>query len=393
MRIALLAPLPPEQTGIADYAAHLRSALREQGLEVLTPLEGCLDLAQQLQRLQAFDWRGVDLVHAELGGGRFAEFQALNYLRRTQPQLPLTATVHDPERLIWRRAKLFFPLTLLERLPHPLPQATALLADPLTLYEERRLAKSMRRLITLTRLGGDCLRQRMGLKPEQVAVIAHGNLPIAPVALPPLQPLRLLYFGFIYRGKGIEDLLQALARTLAAHPQCRGQVRLTLAGGTAPEMTFDPAGNYLDGLRQLIATLHLGDVVDWQLDLPSADIPHTIQAHHVMVLPYRESKKLGFLGQMRGTSGALSWANACGRGVITSNARAFAEEVAGGNGITYQQGDIASLSDALSRLILDPQQARQWADHAADIGRQRQWASTAQRFAELFQAVVKEPLR
>ncbi|QJI21701.1 MULTISPECIES: glycosyltransferase [unclassified Pseudomonas] len=393
MRIALLAPLPPEQTGIADYAAHLRSALREQGLEVLTPLEGCLDLAQQLQRLQAFDWRGVDLVHAELGGGRFAEFQALDYLRRTQPQLPLTATVHDPERLIWRRAKLFFPLTLLERLPHPLPQAAALLADPLTLYEERRLAKSMRRLITLTRLGGDCLRQRMGLKPEHVAVIAHGNLPIAPVALAPLQPLRLLYFGFIYRGKGIEDLLQALARTLAAHPQCRGQVRLTLAGGTAPEMTFDPAGNYLDGLRQLIATLHLGDVVDWQLDLPSADIPHTIQAHHVMVLPYRESKKLGFLGQMRGTSGALSWANACGRGVITSNARAFAEEVAGGNGITYQQGDIASLSDALSRLILDPQQARQWADHAADIGRQRQWASTAQRFAELFQAVVKEPLR
>ncbi|XKU40763.1 glycosyltransferase [Pseudomonas [fluorescens] ATCC 17400] len=393
MRIALLAPLPPEQTGIADYAAHLRSALREQGLEVLTPLEGCLDLAQQLQRLQAFDWRGVDLVHAELGGGRFAEFQALDYLRRTQPQLPLTATAHDPERLIWRRAKLFFPLTLLERLPHPLPQAAALLADPLTLYEERRLAKSMRRLITLTRLGGDCLRQRMGLKPEQVAVIAHGNLPIAPMALPPLQPLRLLYFGFIYRGKGIEDLLQALARTLAAHPQCRDQVRLTLAGGTAPEMTFDPAGNYLDGLRQLIATLHLGDVVDWQLDLPSADIPHTIQAHHVMVLPYRESKKLGFLGQMRGTSGALSWANACGRGVITSNARAFAEEVAGGNGITYQQGDIASLSDALSRLILDPQQARQWADHAADIGRQRQWASTAQRFAELFQAVVKEPLR
>lgn len=392
MRIALLAPLPPEQTGIADYAAHLRSALRDQGLEVLTPLEGCLDLTQQLQRLQAFDWRGVDLVHAELGGGRFAEFQALDYLRRAQPQLPLTATVHDPERLIWRRAKLFFPLTLLERLPHPLPQAAALLADPLTLYEERRLAKSMRRLITLTRLGGDCLRQRMGLRPEQMAVIAHGNLPIDPVALPPLQPLRLLYFGFIYRGKGIEDLLQALARSLAAHPQCRGQVRLTLAGGTAPEMTFDPAGNYLDGLRQLIASLQLGDVVDWQLDLPSADIPHTIQAHHVMVLPYRESKKLGFLGQMRGTSGALSWANACGRGVITSNARAFAEEVAGGNGITYQQGDIASLSDALNRLILDPQQARQWADHAAEIGRQRQWASTAQRFAEMFQAAVKEPL-
>ncbi|BBN57438.1 hypothetical protein TRE132_55630 [Pseudomonas chlororaphis subsp. aurantiaca] len=222
--------------------------------------------------------------------------------------------MHDPERLIWRRARLFWPLTLLERLPHPLPQAAALLADPLTLHEERRLARGMRRLITLTRLGGDCLRQRMGLQPQQVAVIAHGNLPIPAAELPPLVPLRLLYFGFIYRGKGIEDLIEALARTLAANPQCRGQVRLTLAGGTAPEMTFDPAGNYLDGLRQRIRELQLDDVVDWQLDLPSAEIARTIQAHHVMVLPYRESKKLAWLGQMRGTSGALSWANACGRG-------------------------------------------------------------------------------
>ncbi|MBT2374727.1 glycosyltransferase [Pseudomonas fluorescens] len=390
MRIALLAPLPPEQTGIADYAAHLCNALVELGIEVLTPLKGCHDPAELQRRLRVFDWSSVDLVHAELGGGRFAEFQALDYLRQTHPQLPLTATVHDPERLIWRRAQLFFPLTLLERLPHPMPQAAALLADPLTLHEERRVAKHMRRLITLTRLGGDCLRQRMGLRADQSAVIAHGNLVIAPVALPPMEPLRLLYFGFIYRGKGIEDLLEALARALSANPQCRGQVRLTLAGGTAPEMTFDPAGNYLEGLRQQIDALHLGDVVDWQLDLPSADIARTIQDHHVMVLPYRESKKLGFLGQMRGTSGALSWANACGRGVITSNARAFAEEVAAGNGVTYQQGDIDSLSDALSRLMLDPQQVRQWADQAAEIGRQRQWPNTAQRFAELFQAACKE---
>jgi glycosyltransferase involved in cell wall biosynthesis len=393
MRIALLAPLPPEQTGIADYAAHLCKALVELGIEVLTPLKGCHNPAELQRQLHVFDWNSVDLVHAELGGGRFGEFQALDYLRLAHPQLPLTATVHDPERLIWRRAKLFFPLTLLERLPHPMPQAAALLADPLTLHEERRVAKHMRRLITLTQLGGDCLRQRMRLRADQVAVIAHGNLAIAPVTLPPLDPLRLLYFGFIYRGKGIEDLLEALARSLSANPQYRGQVRLTLAGGTAPEMTFDPAGNYLDSLRQQIAALQLGDVVDWQLDLPSADIARTIQAHHVMVLPYRESKKLGFLGQMRGTSGALSWANACGRGVITSNARAFAEEVAEGNGITYQQGDIDSLSDALNRLILDPQQARQWANQAAQIGQQRQWANTAQRFVELFQSACKEPSR
>lgn len=386
MRIALLAPLPPDQTGIADYAAHFRSALRGIGIEVVTPLAGCHDPAEQRNRLQAFDWTSVDLVHAELGGGRFGEFQALTYLSRQLPRLPLTATVHDPERLIWHRARLFWPLTLLERLPHPLPQAAALLADPLTLYEERQLARHMSRLVTLTRLGADCLRQRMGLRADQVAVIAIGNLPIPAVALPVPEPLRLLYFGFIYRGKGIEDLLQAFAQTLAANPQCVGHVRLTLAGGAAPDMKSDPAGNYLTGLHRRIHELKLEDAVDWQLNLPSDDIASTIQAHHVMVLPYRESKKLGWLGAMRSTSSALSWANACGRGVITSDARAFAEEVAGGNGITYPQGNVEALSNCLTRLVLDPQLAGQWAAKANNIGQQRQWPETARRFADLFNA-------
>jgi glycosyltransferase involved in cell wall biosynthesis len=103
-----------------------------------------------------------------------------------------------------------------------------------------------------------------------------------------------------------------------------------------------------------------------------------------MVLPYRESKKLGLLGEMRGTSGALSWANACGRGVITSNARAFAEEVAGGNGATYPQGDTDALADAIERLALEPQLATRWAERAGQIGAARSWPATAERFHTLF---------
>jgi hypothetical protein len=109
-----------------------------------------------------------------------------------------------------------------------------------------------------------------------------------------------------------------------------------------------------------------------------------------MVLPYRESKKLGLLGEMGGTSGALSWANACGRGAITSNARAFAEEVSSGNGATYPQGDIQALATCISDLALQPQQAVQWAERANHIGQQRQWPATAERFQQLFAAVCGE---
>lgn len=386
MQIALLAPLPPEQNGIADYAGHLKQALEELGVLVRTPLQGVgNDPHAACQRVAEADWHDFDLVHAEIGGGRLAEFHALRALRQRFPHLPLTATVHDPERLVWRRQHLPWPLSMMASLRSPLPEVATVLADPLCLHEERQLARQLTRLITLTQAGSRSLKARMGLQQAQMAVVPHGNLSIAPEPLPPLQPVRLLYFGFIYRGKGIEDLLEALARLFVANPALRPRVRLTLAGGSEPEMAFGPSGSYLEQLRQRIRELGLTDLVGWHLDLPAAQIPQVIQAHHVMVLPYRESSKLKILGKLRGTSGALSWATACGRGVITSDARSFAEEVSHGNGEIYPQGNVQALTDALSRLCEQPQMTQVWADRAAILGRERVWSLTAERFREIFQ--------
>jgi glycosyltransferase involved in cell wall biosynthesis len=386
MRIALLAPLPPEQNGIADYAGHLKHALEALGVQVVTPLQGVgNDPRQAVERVAAVDWSGVDLVHAELGGGRLAEFQALQALRRRWPGLPLTATVHDPERLVWRRERLPWPLSMAARMPSPAPQIATVLADPLCLREERQLARHMTRLITLTQAGSQALRERMGLQQSQMVVINHGNLPIEPVPLPPLKPLRLLYFGFIYRGKGIEDLLEALAALFVIRPDLRSRVRLTLAGGSEPEMAFGPSGSYLEQLRRRIREQGLVDLIDWQLDLPAERIAEIIQTHHVMVLPYRESSKLKLLGTLRGTSGALSWAVACGRGVITSDARSFAEEVSHGNGMIYPQGNVQALTEALGHICAHPEQAASWAQKASEMGRARVWSQTAERFREVFQ--------
>lgn len=386
MHIALLAPLPPEQNGIADYAGHLKHALENLGVQVSTPLQGVgNDPALAARRVAETDWQGIDLVHAEIGGGRLAEFHALSALRKRFANLPLTATVHDPERLVWRRAKLPWPLSMAATLPSPLPEIATVLADPVCLREERQLARSLTRLVTLTQAGSAALRQRMGLTQPQMAVIAHGNLPIEPAPLPAMWPLRLLYFGFIYRGKGIEDLLDAMAELITRKPELRPRLRLTLAGGSEPEMAFGPSGSYLDQLRQHIRQLGLSDLIDWDLDLPADAIAQVIQAHHVMILPYRESSKLKLLGQLRGTSGALSWAVACGRGVITSDARSFAEEVSHGNGMIYPQGDVQALTNALSELCAKPELAAQWAEQAGQLGRQRVWSQTAEHFHQLFE--------
>jgi glycosyltransferase involved in cell wall biosynthesis len=386
MRIAFLCPFPPEQSGIADYAANFIAALGGCGVDVHRPLQALSSQDDDYPTfVRSIDWRQFDLVHAELGGGRLREFYCLQALQHQKPDLPLTATIHDPERLIWRPARLPGALNLTRHLPRSIYQGSVLLADPWMLRTEKKLAQHLRQLITLTQTGADALRARMQLTPDQVAVIPHGNLLIPPAPLPALNTIKLLYFGFIYRGKGIEDLIDALALVIQQHPNLRQRLQLTLAGGTAPEMAFGGADDYLGELQKRMAQAGISEQVTLNIDVAAEAIPGLIQQHHVMVLPYRESKKLSWLGQIRGTSGALAWAAACGRGVITSDARAFPEEVAHGNGTVFPQGNIRALADIFLRLAMHPQLITDWASAAAAIGQQRLWPTIAQQFLEVFE--------
>lgn len=378
MRVALLSPLPPEQTGIADYAAIFKQQLELSQVEVICPLKG-VSLQQLPSALKAIDWTAFDVVHAELGGGRVIEFAAMQWLSHLDVRPKLTATVHDPERLVWRLAHLPKLLSWCSVTAITTKFATVL-ADPWTLKSERQLADKIDALVTLTHTGAKCLQQKMRITENKIHVIAHANQTVEPAELPELMPVRLLYFGFIYRGKGIEDLLDALALVFTKKPQLKSTIKLTLAGGTAPDTVFNPKDNYCEQLLIKINGLGLTSVVDWQLNLPKESIVDLVQAHHVVVLPYQESRKLALLGQMRGTSGVLSWANACGRGVITSDARSFPEEVSYGNGAIYKQGDITELAQCIIDIIEYPEKIKNWHCAAQQLGAERAWATIVQKF-------------
>lgn len=370
--------MPPVQSGIADYAGAWAAALATAGVQVCTP--PC-DAQGRWPAAGDRWWQQVDRVHAELGGGRTREFLQLEQLAAAG-HTRLSATVHDPHRLVWRDPAPGPWQQRAARWPRPLPQLAALAVDRRTLARERALGSRLSALVTLTRTGAQGLCQRMQLPADKVHCIAHGNADIAPRPLPRSGRLDLLYFGFIYPGKGIETLFHALARVRAARPQAA--LRLTLAGGTAPELTFAGGGGYLAQLQALATRLGIDDCLHWQLDLPAADIVDCIQSHQVMVLPYRQSWRIGLLGRMQGTSGALSWASACGRGVIATDTRSFAEELSHGNGCVVAQGDSAAMATAITGLLDDPERAAAWAAQAAALGRQRRWEIVAGRFAALF---------
>jgi hypothetical protein len=250
------------------------------------------------------------------GGGRHAEFLTLCALAAVTDRLALSVTVHDPERLVWKPVNVLWRLVNgTAVLPLVVKQAVALLSDPATLMSERALARKLDGVVALTQTGAERLAKRMKLAPGRVSVIPHGVVPLPQRLVPDLHDalgevaIKVLYFGFIYSGKGIEDLIDALGRLRQDAPEVAGRIHLTIAGGTAPAIASGGRGNYLDQLRERAAKRGLSAQVSWELDIDEHDIADLIQRHHVMVLPYRESTKLALLGQMRGTSGALAWAS------------------------------------------------------------------------------------
>ncbi|MHB8563021.1 MAG: glycosyltransferase [Acidiferrobacteraceae bacterium] len=392
MNVALLSPLPPEQTGIADYAAALRAAIEGPGMTVSAPFQ---DLPEGLgpesirRWITERDWTGIDLVHVELGGGRLREFVAVEALQERHPRLPVTATVHDPERLAWRPERLPAGLDCLKKHSGALYQVAVLAADPIMLRRERRVASRCQRLVTLTHKGALALSARMRVPHQKIVVIPHGNGHVPPRPMPSYPPLRALYFGFICRGKGIEDLIAAMAWIVGHEPGLHDSIQLTLAGGASPDMAFGRGEDYLAGIVRRIETLGLSDRIKLRIAVPAADIPGLIQDHHVMVLPYRESRKLSWLGQLCGTSGALSWANACGRGVLASDTRAFDEELARNNGRIFPPGNSETLAQCLVDLCRTPGLLHSWALAAQALGREREWSDVGQRFRTLWEELLK----
>jgi glycosyltransferase involved in cell wall biosynthesis len=168
-------------------------------------------------------------------------------------------------------------------------------------------------------------------------VLARGDDPPEPPETggthPPGPPLHLLFFGIVRPYKGLDVLLQAMARAPA-------HVTLTVAGefwgGTEPT-------------EKLIADLGLCDRVTLRPGyLPATAIPALFAAADALVMPYREATA--------SQNALLAFAH--GVPVITTTAGALAEAVRDGvDGLTCAPDDAEDLLRALI-LISDPETAQ-----------------------------------
>lgn len=396
MRLALLSPLPPDSSRLAHHAAQLRRALNLGGIDVLTPLVGQRPL-ESLEAARAWvaerDWRGVDVVHAELAPGQRTVYWVMQALARLPNGPALTATLHASPSLLGEPLHApFAGLYHAPWLPRLSRQASAWFASPFTRHSDRRLARRLAGVLCASDDSAARTARRLRLPRERITVLPPG-LPDGACPPQPPGPLKLLCLsGPDQAVRPLQDLVGALSQLQAQAADELPAWQLTLAGATAASCFEPPRHDPLTRLQADPRVRALGERITWQLDPDPQDLPALIAAHHVLVLPERDLP-WGLDGAEPGPTSpqaARDLALAAGRPLLVAQPSGQADLVVSGNGDTYAADDGATLVARVQELLTDPDRLPTWAAQARHLAGRRQWAQLSARYVGFFQQVLTQ---
>lgn len=236
------------------------------------------------------------------------------------------------------------------------------------------------RLIVHNKVSCEELVSRCDVAKEVVRIIPHGSyIGLVSPAIAresarskldlPLDSKVILFFGQIKDVKGLDVLLEALAKvrnTLAP-------VKLVIAG----KVWKSDFAKY----QQLIGQNNLGDICQLHIRyIPDDEISTFYSAADVVVLPYRRIYQ----------SGVLLMAMSFGIPVLVSDLPGMKEIVCHNeNGFLFNEGDAEDLGNQLVKVFAEPQKLSQVVAQAtADMVLKFSWAAVATQTIRVYQEVL-----
>jgi glycosyltransferase involved in cell wall biosynthesis len=390
MRLAIMSTFPPRPCGIATFSSDLWSALD-----------------------QAPDVDGVDVIAVANGDAH------------TYPAPVLTTVAHDVRADYRRAARLAGRLGVdMVMIEHEfgifggvdgdyLLSFTSELAVPyaVTLHtvsasfttHQRRVLRDLCRdaalVLVFTDTAKDMVLEQDIASAEQVQVVPHGAPhEITAVArrteASPRTPLRLggrqgagpvstagrfvlSSFGLLSPGKGIETTIAAVSQLRIRHPE----VLLVVAGRTHPDVVRREGEAYRVGLEQRVRELGLVDHVSFDdrfLDI--SELAELLAATDVFVTAYTAREQI--------VSGALTFALAAGRPVVSTPYRYAEDLLASGAGRLVPFGDATALAEAVGSFIESPGTLALAAYEARRVGSALAWDEVGRVTAALCQGVM-----
>ncbi len=217
-----------------------------------------------------------------------------------------------------------------------------------------------------------------GVNSSKVTVIPHGAS-WHPQPPNPAPRRRLVTWGLLGPGKGLERAIEAMARLRDLTPPPLYQI----VGRTHPGVVRSQGFAYRRSLEHLVDRLDVGDMVEF-VDhyLENDELYDLVISADVVVVPYDNREQI--------SSGVLTEAIAAGRPVVATRFPHAVELLDNGSGIIAEH-DSVSLAGAMRELLTQESTYERCARAAAMRSATLAWDNCGERYTSLVRRVVCEP--
>ncbi len=273
-------------------------------------------------------------------------------------------------------------LKILDNLRIPLVVTChTVLGEPTPQQEKvfKRIVDRADKLVVMNCKAIEYLEKIYKARREQIVHICHG-IHDMPFVEPPyvkesfgLSGRVLLTFGLLHRNKGLEIMVDAMARVVRSRPD----TTYVIAGQTHPAIVREEGEAYRRSLEARAARLGVEKNVlflDHFADL--SDLMRYLSETDIFVAPYLN------LDQM--TSGALAYAVGAGKATVATPFLHAEELLGGGRGTLVPVGDSNALADAVIDLLENEAAMAEMRRKAYQHTRKMVWQAVAREYLDLF---------